>query len=540
MNRFELVKAGMDLDAVAERVSGYARAGWQSISADDIERLKILGIALRRKTPGYFMIRIRVPAGILSAAQAKAVAVVSRRFGRGKIDLTARGQAQIRWLRIGNIPQVVDALGAVGLIATQTLMDSVRGIIGCPLAGLTDHALLDATPVIRACDAAFAGDRELVNLPRKLNIAITGCTRQCCHAPWQDIALTPATRDAGGQGPARGFNVMVGGKLSGGDFHPARPLDLFVTPDQVAPVLRAIITTYRDHGLRESRARSRLVHLILKMGMRWMRDQVEQRTGQRFPSAGVDARGADDCNELGLIRSADGTTTSVGLSVPMGRITGDQLERAGELAGRFGDGTLRLTADQNLLIPRIEADALDQVLADPLLATLPHRPHPAAAGTISCTGSSQCSMAVIDSKRHAARLADELAERLPDCRRLRIHWSACRAGCGRHAIADIGLVGRKTMRDGQLVEAADVYVAGSAGSDAAAGIKVLDAVPCDVLADAIEPFVRYGAFEAVRRQIGRAAASSARCTVGPNANAHGVEPLSVQTVSIHGREAVAV
>jgi len=477
MNRFEQVKAGIDLTAVVSRVARYARTGWESIPPEDIERLKILGIALRKKTPGFFMARIRVPGGRLSADQADVVAAVSQRYGRGEIDITSRGQAQVRWLCIEHIPQVFDALRTADLLTTQTLMDSVRGVIGCPLAGLSSHELFDATPVIDDFDAAVAGDNTLINLPRKLNIAITGCTRQCCHAPWQDIALTPARRESDAQGTIEGFNILAGGKLSGGDFHPARPLDAFVTRDQVTPVLRAIITVYRDRGLRGSRAKSRLVHLLREQGWPWLRARVEKRCGFALPSGGIDARSDEDCGDLGVIPSHDGSSAAIGLSVPMGRLTSAQLARAGAIAASHGGRTLRLTADQNLVIPGIGRAALEQVLSDPLFDALPYRPHPAVAGTMSCTGSSQCSLAVIDSKKHAAWLANELAQRAPECRPLRIHWSACQAGCGRHAIADIGLVGRKTMKNGQLVEAADVYIAGSGGADAAAGIKVLDACP---------------------------------------------------------------
>lgn len=490
MNRFERVKAEGDALALAAKLESFAAAGAEEIPPDDIERLKVWGLALRPKTPGYFMLRVRVPAGQLTAEQARTLGTTADAFGRGACDITARAQLQLRWINIADVPEVFRRLRDCGLATLQTLMDSVRNIRGCPLAGLTPHEHFDATPVIRAIEARIVGNADAINLPRKMNVTVSGCACHCCDADIQDLALVPARRRTA-DGDELGFNVLVGGKTSAGDFHTAQPLDAFVTPDEAPALVEHVMGLFRDHGPRQTRARTRLVYLLQAWGLPRFRDELAARLGRPLPPAGQDLRAPERCETVGILPQKQRDLVAVGLHVPVGRITGNQLTRLGKLAEAFGSGGLRLTSEQNVIIPNVRRDRLPDLLADPLLrCELRPNPHPIERGTVSCTGVEYCTLAIIETKQRAQELAEELARRLPGAPPLRIHWSGCRAGCGQHLTADIGLLGRKVQRGDQLVEAADVFIGGSSGPGVAQAKRVLEAVPCGELADTIERVIR--------------------------------------------------
>lgn len=177
--------------------------------------------------------------------------------------------------------EVLDRLQNAGLTSLQTGMDTIRNVIGCPVAGIGRDELLDASPVAYQLTSMFAGNRAFTNLPRKFNVTITSCTLNCTHAESQDLALTPATREIDGTSAA-GFNVLIGGKMGSGGYRIASPLDLFVQPEDAAEICAMITLIYRDHGPREARSLSRLTFLIDAWGVERFRQELEQRAGRSF------------------------------------------------------------------------------------------------------------------------------------------------------------------------------------------------------------------------------------------------------------------
>src|SRR5213080_3317558 len=223
--------------------------GWEALSPADKELLKWVGIFFRKPTPGKFMMRIRMPNGFATSSQLAAIADLSKRLGNGTLDITTRQQIELRGYCIESIPEIWERLRGVDLRTLQTGMDNVRNINGCPLAGLTERELLDASPIVYELDRLIVGDDgnpEFTNLPRKFNVTITGCLDNCTHAESQDVALVPALA-----GERRGFNVLVGGKMGSGGFTIASPLDVFVTRPEAAVVCAELIRIYRDHGPRD-------------------------------------------------------------------------------------------------------------------------------------------------------------------------------------------------------------------------------------------------------------------------------------------------
>ena len=460
MNKVEQVKAAKDGLDVGADIPRYAGLGWESIEEGDLERLKWWGVFFRRHTPGYFMMRLRIPNGITNSRQVRAIAAIANEFGRGIGDITTRQQIQLRWIDIKRVPAILDRLVVVGLITLQTGMDNIRNVVGCPVAGLTPNELLDASPAARAFTAMFVGNKTYTNLPRKFNVSISGCLENCTHAETQDIALVPARRAMRGLS-VPGFNILVGGKNGSGGYRVATPLDVFVRPEEAAEVASAITLVFRDHGSREARNKARLAFLLDDWGVQRFRDIV----------------------------------------VPVGRVTGDQLHELARLADAYGTGELRLTVDQNVILPHVPDARLGTLTAEPLLKTLRYDPSGVLRGLVSCTGTEFCNLAVIETKSRAFKIARALATKLPGPKPLRIHWSGCPAGCGNHTVADIGLLGTKTKVEGEVVDAVDVFIAGASGPRAIQGVKLMENVPCDDLPRVLEGLARYVDFEKVRRQL---------------------------------------
>ena len=273
MNKVELLKAEKNLLDVKNDLTRFAREGWESISEDDVQRLKWYGLFLRKPTPGFFMLRVRIPNGFATADQLRVLSLVATQFGNEVIDITTRQQFQVRHLRIEDIGAVFEALESVGLTSLQTGIDNVRNIMGCPVAGLHPKEIIDASPWVRALNEHILNNPEFVNLPRKFNVAITGCPDNCIHTETQDLALVPATME-GRDGSNTGFNILAGGKLGSGGYRIATPLNVFVSPLEVVAVAGAILRVFRDHGCRNSRTTARLAFLLDEWGEERFRLEV--------------------------------------------------------------------------------------------------------------------------------------------------------------------------------------------------------------------------------------------------------------------------
>ncbi len=514
MNKIEEYKKERDGLDVLQDVPRYAQEGWEAITEGDRERFKWTGVFFRRQTPGHFMMRVRIPNGISNSAQLRTIAEISEECGKGFADITTRQQIQLRWFKIEHVPHIWERLEAVGLVSLQTGMDNIRNVVGCPVAGLTPNELFDASPIVRKFTQMFVGNKAFTNLPRKFNVTITACKETCTHAESQDIALTPATKEVEGL-EVKGFNVAVGGKMGSGGYRMASPLDLFVGAEEAAEICSCIVLIFRDHGARESRTKARLAFLIEDWGVERLRCELERRAGRQLASTGKDARSPKHTDHVGIFRQKQEGLNYIGLAVPVGRITGEQMLKLAEIAENYGDGEIRITVGQNLIIPNVPDKLIGELTSEPLLQALRYDPSEVMRGLVSCTGMDYCHFALIETKERALKTARVLEERLGKTQPLRMHWSGCPAGCGNHSVADIGLLGKNIKVNGEVVEAVDVFAGGAAGCEPNFPVKIMEDVPCEDLADVIAGFVRYGAFKAMRQQLRKI----------PQPPANGVQPL---------------
>ena len=500
MNKIEEYKREKDGLDILEDIPRYAAEGWEKITDGDKERLKWAGVFFRRQTPGNFMMRLRMPNGMSSAEQFRTIAHISEEFGKGFADITTRQQIQLRWFKIEHVPEIWRRLETVDLVSLQTGMDNIRNVVGCPVAGLTPNELFDASPVARAFSRQFVGNREFTNLPRKFNVTITGCKEACTHAEAQDIALTPATKEIGGA-EIKGFNVAVGGKMGSGGFRIASPLNLFVTAEEAAAVCSHIVLIFRDHGARELRTKARLAFLIENWGVEKFRGELERRVDRPLASAGKDQRTPKHTDHVGVFRQKQAGLNYVGLAVPVGRMTSEQMLQIAELAEIYGNGQIRLTVGQNIIIPNVPDSRIGEFTKEPLLQELRYDPSEVMRGLVSCTGMDYCHFALIETKGWALKTTRALETKLGKTQPLRMHWSGCPAGCGNHAVADIGLLGKNIKINGEVVEAVDVFAGGAAGCETNFPVKIMEDVPCEDLPDVIAGLAKHGAFKAMRQQL---------------------------------------
>jgi ferredoxin-nitrite reductase len=480
-NAVEGHKAGKNGNALAirEDLRGIIARGHEAMTAAEKALLKWLSVFFRKPTPGRFMMRIRMPNGLTSARQIRAIADVSLRMGNCVVDITSRQQIQLRGFTLSSVPEIWEQLRGVDLHSLQTGMDNVRNICGCPLAGLALNELFDASPMVFALDRMIVGangNPEFANLPRKFNMVVTGCLENCTPAESQDLALVPALRK-----DRAGFNVLVGGKMGSGGFTVASKLDVFVTQGDAASVAAELIRIFRDHGPREARSKCRLAFLVEEWGLARLRQELCERLGRSLEPAGREVRpDFHHSDHLGVMQQNRPRAMAVGVRIPVGRMDPAQMEELARLAETYGNGEIRLTMAQNVIIPNVPDGRLDALLDESLLREFTPRPSPFRRNVVACTGTDFCSLAQIDTKRHAEELSTALEQKLGTTGEARsFHWSGCPAACGNHQAADVGFRGLKTKVNGELVEAVAIYGNGRMGPAATAGEQILEVVPCD-------------------------------------------------------------
>jgi ferredoxin-nitrite reductase len=488
LNKFEKFKAEKDGLAVKSELERFAELGWESVDETDLtQRLKWLGIFFRPVTPGKFMLRLRMPNGILSSQKMRVLAEVVQRYGDdGSADLTTRQNIQLRGIRLEDIPDIFQRFDAVGLTSMQSGMDNVRNITGSPVAGIDANELIDTRGLVKKLQDMITdrgqGNPEFTNLPRKFNIAVEGGRDNAVHAEINDIAFVPAYREG-----KLGFNVLVGGFFSARRCEAAVPLDAWVEPnDEVVQLSRAILEVYRDNGLRVNRQKARLMWLIDEWGMEKFRAAVEQVYGQPLLTAAPeDAIDWDKRDHIGIHSQQQPGLNYVGLHVPVGRLTARDMFDVARIADVYGEGEIRLTVEQNILIPYLPDSRIELLKQEDLLERFAIEPSPLVRSLVSCTGAQFCNFALVETKQRAIAIARQLDTLLTLPQSVRIHWTGCPNSCGQPQVADIGLMGTKVRKDGKPAEGVDIYMGGKVGKDAQLGTCVQKGVPCDDLLEVL-------------------------------------------------------
>jgi sulfite reductase (ferredoxin) len=445
------------------------------------------------KATSFFMARIRIPNGLLSSQQARAIADLAERHARGVADITVRQNVQLHWVTIESLPDVLESLWRVGLTTTGACGDVARNITGCPLAGFDAHEHCDASPLALELNGQLGGNSEFYNLPRKFKVSITGCRSWCTYPEINDVGLTAVTRKRL-HGDEVGFSLRVAGGLST-DPHLGVRLSAFVRWEQAVPVVRGVAELFRESEvLRQNRERARLKFLFLQHG--WTADSflaaLQDRLGFALDPVEPEELPSDiHRDHVGIHAQKQQGLSYVGANVLRGRITPEQLRTAANLSDRYADGHLRNTIMQNLLIVNVPNEHAVRVAGELTAVGLPVRASAFARGTVACTGSEFCKLALTETKGFARWLTEELDQRLPGFQEhLKLHITGCPNSCGQHWIADIGIEGKKLKVDGRMVDAYYFCVGGSVGEFASIARPVGFRCAASEVPDAIERLLR--------------------------------------------------
>jgi len=450
-HKTESIKDAFNAAEAWERLIGYSKNGYASISEDDKDFvLKSFGIFDRPATPERFMLRVRIAGGALSVEQAMAVADVAKTFGQDYIDLTTRQQIELRYLRIEDIPELYKRLEDVSLTGYQTGVDNFRNILIDPLDGLAMDNIISCKAIMEGIQSIFLKNPDwITTLPRKFNIGINGSLSNRCNIFGQDFALSLAQKDG-----IYGFNLYLGGRV-GSLAHTA---DMFVLPHEALNVFEAVATLFKTYGFRDNRNKNRLKFLIEAVGMDEFRKAIEEQLGHTMATAGESLSALEGGDHYGKIALKDGSFALYS-AVPSGVFSGSNLYHAAEIA-RSQNGSIRLTIEQNLIIAGVRDE--ESALLSPLFVKYPNRPSAYLANLIACAGSEHCPFGVIPGKPDAIVMSEYLANTVPiDNAKIRLYWSACIKGCGIHGAGDLGFVGCKVPRDGKTTLGVDIFLGGS-------------------------------------------------------------------------------
>jgi sulfite reductase (ferredoxin) len=449
------------------------------------------------KASEYFMMRIGLPNGLLTSHQLHVIADITEKYARGVADITTRQNIQLHWLTIEALPEIVDALTEIGLSPKGACGDVVRNVTGCPLAGLDHEELFDASPLAVEIAHKLTANPEFFNLPRKFKISVTGCPIWCSYPEINDVALTALKRVKDGpNGPIEefGYSLRVGGGLST-EPHLAVRLNAFIPQDKAYDVVKAVCEIYREQdALRENRTRARIKYLFMRHG--WTAESmlaaIEARLGVTFDPCEEGPIAADVYRDhVGVHPQRQPGLSYIGATVLNGRLSPDQLHALAALAENFGDGHLRATIGQNIVLVNIPNAKVKEVVQQIVALGLEVEPTVFYRGAVACTGTEFCKLAISETKGFAKWLVGELEERLPEFDQpLRLHVTGCTNSCGQSWIADLGLEGKKLKKNGVMVDAFYFCVGGAVGEYAGIARQIGYRAAAEDCPEAIERLLR--------------------------------------------------
>jgi ferredoxin-nitrite reductase len=441
-----------------------------------------------------FMCRLRIPNGILSAHQFEAVAELAERCGGGYAHVTTRANLQIREIQARDAIEVLLGIASAGLASRGSGADNIRNITGSATAGIDAQELIDTRPLAVALHHYILNHRELYGLPRKFNVALDGGGRVGTVEETNDIGFQ-AVRVREGQVLPAGvyFRVALGGITGHGDL--AQDVGVACQPGQVVKIAAAIVRAFIEHGDRTDRKKARLKYVLERLGRDAFWRDVEQRLGENLPRiapAACEARPAVARSaHIGWHAQKQAGLSYVGVALPVGKMTAEQMRGLARIARRFGDGDIRLTVWQNLLLSGVAHERKAEVDREILELGLATSVSAIRAGLVACTGNTGCKLALADTKRHAMAIAGHVEGRVKLDSPINIHLTGCPNSCAQHYIGDIGLVGTKVAQgDEAEVEGYHLVAGGGYAQDAKLGREVLRGIRAEEVPAIVENLLR--------------------------------------------------
>jgi ferredoxin-nitrite reductase len=459
-----------------ERLKEQARNNTPPSPADNF-RWRYYGIFYVAPAQDSYMCRLRIPNGILKHWQLSGIADLAESYGGGFANVTTRANIQIREILPKSSVALIEGIQDLGLCSRGSGADNIRNVTGTPTAGIDPQELIDTRPFAREWHYHILNDRSLTGLPRKFNVAFDGAGKIAVLEDTNDIAFSAVeVRDGFGIEPGVWFRLGVGGITGHKDF--AKETGIVVKPEDATLVADAIVRLFIEAGDRTNRLKARLKYVLDSMGVEKFMATVEEKLGRklaRVPADAISARPAfDRMAHVGVHPQKQPGVNWIGVALPLGKMTGDQTRGLAKIAGDLGDGDVRLTVWQNLLISGVRDENVALATAAIEQLGLAVRASHIRAGLIACTGNQGCKFAASDTKRHAAEIGDWCEPRVNVDTPLNIHLTGCHHSCAQHYISDIGLIAAKVpgATEDDTVEGYHLFTGGGFGPDAKIGQEV--------------------------------------------------------------------
>jgi ferredoxin-nitrite reductase len=435
-------------------------------------RWRYYGLFYVAPTQDAYMLRMRIPNGVLTHWQFAGLADLAQNHGGGYLHVTTRANVQIREIAPKDAVTIIEAVQDLGLWSKGAGADNIRNVTGTPTAGVDPQELIDTRPFARAMHHHILNDRSLYGLPRKFNIAFDGAGRIGALEDTNDIGFQAVeVRDGHGVAPGVWFRLALGGITGHKDF--ARDTGVIVAPEEAVAVADAILRVFIEHGDRTDRGKARLKYLLDAWGFEKFLLSVEERLGRKLTHVTTDAVAPrprqDRSAHIGAHPQKQAGLNWIGVVLPLGRLTPEETRGLARVAHEHGDGGLRLTVWQNVLLTGVpDARVADAIAAIEALG-LSTKASPIRAGLVACTGSFGCRFAAADTKRHAAEIAEFCEATAPMDTPVNIHLTGCHHSCAQHYIGDIGLVGARVPidDDGDTAPGYHILAGGGFGEEAA-------------------------------------------------------------------------
>jgi ferredoxin-nitrite reductase len=456
-----------------ERLKAHAAKNEYPKPADNF-RWRFFGLFYVAPNQNSYMCRLRIPNGILKAAQFAGIADLAERYGGGYAHVTTRANIQIREVEAGDAVAVIEAVQDLGLCSRGSGADNIRNVTGTPTAGIDPQELIDTRPYAREWHFHILNDRSLYGLPRKFNVAFDGAGTIPVLEDTNDIGFQAVRVNEGfGLAPGVWFKLCLGGITGHRDF--ARDTGVLVEPQDACRVADAVVRLYVEHGNRTDRTKARLKYVLDAMGVEKFVALVEEKLGRKLerasPGAVAPRADFDRTGHIGIHAQKQADLNWIGVVLPVGRMSVEQMRGLAAIASTLGDGDLRLTVWQNLLISGVPTEKLpvaqERIEALGLAVTT----NAIRSGLVACTGNTGCKFAASDTKRHAEDIARWCETRVALDTPVNIHLTGCHHSCAQHFVSEIGLLACKVQagEDADPVEGYHVLVGGGFGPNAALG-----------------------------------------------------------------------
>jgi ferredoxin-nitrite reductase len=438
---------------------------------DDNFRWRFFGLFYVAPNQKSYMCRLRIPNGILKHWQFSGLADLAARYGGGYAHVTTRANLQVREIEPKNAVAMVEGILDLGLCSRGSGADNIRNVTGTPTAGIDPQELIDTRPYAREWHFHILNERALYGIPRKFNVGFDGGGIIPVLEDTNDIGFQAVTvRDGFAIEPGVWFRLLLGGITGHKDF--AHETGVVVKPNEATAVADAVVRVFIDHGDRTNRLKARLKYVLDRFGMEKFLTLVEQKLGRpltRVQAEALEPRPAFDRSaHIGVRAQKQDGLHWIGVVLPVGKLTVDQIRGIAAIARDFGDGELRLTVWQNLLISGVPSQRIGEAGSAIEALGLSTSTNSIRAGLVACTGNIGCKFAASDTKRHAEEIARWCETRVALDGPINIHLTGCHHSCAQHYVGDIGLIACKVQEteDSEQIEGYHVLVGGGFGPDA--------------------------------------------------------------------------